>query len=128
MENLSNPVTLSKLPDIDDVTPVVEKDQECLKEIRNVLLKYDCLNRFGISLLHDHFPMADDEILVEECDTEKRLLISRPMKRSEISDEEVIETNWRLDTGEPLSNCIRRCRKISGLHSISHRHIEFPEY
>lgn len=33
----------------------------CLAELREVLGKHDRLNRFGITLIHKHFELSEDE-------------------------------------------------------------------
>lgn len=60
------------LPDIDQVMPFSAADEACLKELREVLVRHAATDRFGIDLLHSHFPMADDELLLEETDVENR--------------------------------------------------------
>ncbi len=70
------------LKHIADVRPIDESDKDCLEEIRRVLAKHDCLDRFGVSLLHSHFDLGDDEILLETTDMEKREHWVRPVKRS----------------------------------------------
>ena len=104
--------TATKLPDISEVRPISEEDEICLNEIREVLMKHNSLNRFGITLLHGHFDISDDEILVEVCDVENRKLISSPMKREEVAKAKSIETNWRFDADQqqlPRRICIESC-------------------
>lgn len=62
----------NQLPAIEDVEPIGERDQACLREIYSILLKHDNLNRFGISLLHKHFDLKDGECLVEVTDQDGR--------------------------------------------------------
>jgi hypothetical protein len=97
------------LPHIDDVHDLDESDLACLSEIKKVLAKHDKLLRFGVSLLHDHFHVADDELLLETCDTENRTLMIRPVKRVDIPQAKMMPTNWRLDTDEILLGCTRTC-------------------
>lgn len=73
----------SRLAHIDHVRPIDETDTECLEEIRLVLKKHNCLSRFGISLLHSHFDLADDEMLMETTDLAKREHWVRPVKKSD---------------------------------------------
>lgn len=102
-----------QLPRIEEVQPVSEQDEACLREIRDVLARHNCLTRFGVSLLHDHFDIDDDEVLVEVCDVEKRKLISSPMKKSAIpADANQIETNWRFDSGIVWRICIESCFRV----------------
>lgn len=78
------PLAWNTLKDIDEVRKIDDTDAPCLEEIRAVLEKHNCLDRFGISLLHSHFQVADDEILLETTDPAKREHWVRPVKRSEL--------------------------------------------
>jgi len=40
-----------------------------MKEMKALLAKHNALERFGIILLHDHFPIAEDEEMVELQDS-----------------------------------------------------------
>jgi hypothetical protein len=76
------PLQWSNLENIDNVRPIDEGDADCLQEIRHVLEKHGCLKRFGISLLHSHFELEEDEMLLETTDVEKREHWVRPVKKS----------------------------------------------
>jgi hypothetical protein len=97
------------LPDIDEVQPKSTDDSACLDEIRQVLIKHGATHRFGISLLHQHFDVGNDEILVEECDPVARTLVIKPRKASEMEGVKRIETNWRLDSDTSLLACVQVC-------------------
>ncbi|MGA2741092.1 MAG: hypothetical protein ABSG65_27080 [Bryobacteraceae bacterium] len=70
------------LKHIAEVKPIGDGDADCLEEVRLVLLKHNCLSRFGVSLLHSHFALDDDEIMLETTDLDKREHWVRPVKRS----------------------------------------------
>jgi hypothetical protein len=70
------------LQHIADVTPINESDSDCLEEIRLVLIKHKALDRFGVALLHNHFEVAEDEMMLETTDAERREHLVRPVKRS----------------------------------------------
>ena len=72
----------NRLDNIDDVRPIGEADAACLNEIRDVLAKHGALRRFGVSLLHNHFEVADDEMLLETTDVSKREHWVRPVKKA----------------------------------------------
>ncbi len=72
----------STLSHIADVKPIGDGDAEVLEEIRLVLQKHDCLDRFGVSLLHSHFDLADGEIMLETTDLDKREHWVRPVPSS----------------------------------------------
>lgn len=76
------PLQWSSLEHIDDVRPIDERDADCLEEIRHVLEKHGSLRRFGVALLHSHFGVADDELLLETTDVEKREHWVRPVKKA----------------------------------------------
>ncbi|GAA5124103.1 hypothetical protein GCM10025762_48610 [Haloechinothrix salitolerans] len=112
-----DPSPLAKLPDISEVVPfgAREEDQRCFDEIRAVLQKYDALQRFGVTLLHEHFDIGDDEVLVESVDVVNRVLSSTPGKPNRRPG--VIETSWRLDDPVGRQRCETLCirdRDIDG--------------
>lgn len=72
----------SALTHIADMRPIDDDDASCLQEIHRVLAKHNCLERFGVALLHSHFDIEEDEILLETTDVEKREHWVRPVKRS----------------------------------------------
>jgi hypothetical protein len=109
MPQLVEPELKTYLPDIDQVSPISEQDENCFEEIRQVLVKHGALNRFGISLLHQHFPMSDDEVLVERIDVENRVLITRPEKRS--ASDLATETSWSLGPTRAARRCETQCRQ-----------------
>jgi hypothetical protein len=67
---------------IADVRPIDEDDAACLEAVRHVLAEHGALDRFGIALLHSHFDVADDEMMLETTDAELREHRVRPVKRS----------------------------------------------
>lgn len=94
-----NALQWSTLEYIDDVRPIDDSDSTCLEEIRVVLAKYGDLDRFGIALLHSHFPLADDEMMLETTDIEQREHWVRPVKKSHLEQTglEVQSTVLRFD-------------------------------
>ena len=88
-----------------DLKPLGLEDQECFDDMRAVLVKHDKLDRFGVCLLHDIFPIGKDEILKEYCDEEARTLTTRPVKKSALRGESTIDTVWNLSDGAPIQKC-----------------------
>lgn len=92
------------LPDIADVIPRSAADDALFAELAEVLSRHGARDRFGVVLLHTHFPIGDGEILVEDTDVLSRTqtikpVIGRPAR--------TIETSWRLGpNGEAITNCI----------------------
>ncbi len=101
----SNASIVHNLPSIENTGPVSESDRSCMQDIEAVLKKHDKLERFGVTLLHKHFTLQPDEILVEACDSESRTLTITPLSAKGINPVHFIETSWRLDTGEALMRC-----------------------
>ena len=102
----------SPLPNIDAVPPFSADDQACFDEIRAVLAKHGKLTRFGVALLHDHFHVAEDEVLLETCDAKSRTLTVRPAKIS--SGDAFVETIWSLDV--PYAGVKKVCVQLCQVH------------
>src|SRR5258705_81490 len=69
------------LPDIDLTSAgfLAVDDHACLAEIGRCLVEEHANERFGATLLHSHFPVRDDEILVEEAHPDPQLITLRPV-------------------------------------------------
>jgi hypothetical protein len=111
------------LPDIDEVEHISENDEDLLQELREVLLKHGAEARFGLMLLHQHFPIADDEILVETVDAAGRTLTVRPQSAAAYRGIRSVETQWRLDVTGALQRCVQVC---PGPNNEDHN--GFPEH
>lgn len=107
------------LPDIADVGPLTADDRSCMEEIAELLKRRGKLSRFGVTLLHSHFPVDESEMLVESCDRGTRTLTIRPVKKDELVDLDYTATSWHLGTGEPQVACI--CVKFGNDHSHQSR-------
>jgi hypothetical protein len=75
------------LKHITDVKPIGPHDAPCLDEIRDVLEKHGCLTRFGVTLLHSHFDLDPDEMMLETTNLESREHWVRPVKRSSLEQD-----------------------------------------
>lgn len=87
------------LPNLTSVHELTEKDDSCLNELQAVLKKYELTSKFGVALLHKHFTIEDDEVLLEKNNPIKKTLESRPIKISEAENGEYATTIWRFDEG-----------------------------
>lgn len=101
-------------PDIHNVHALDDADQACLADLRDVLARHGRLDRFGVNLLHKHFEMDADEILVEQVDEVGRRLLTKPVKLEVVGDliSTAYETQWqwrRNPAGEVAQLCIARC-------------------
>lgn len=105
---------LPPLPDIDEVAPLSDADHECIAAVRRVLEQHGALQRFGLTLLHDHFPIADDEIMMETVDKTARTLTTRPVMAADHPIENSVESSWRLDSHIGLARCERVCQRPYG--------------
>jgi hypothetical protein len=110
---------MKTLPDITEAKPLDPLDKPLMDELVTVLRKHNALDRFGITLLHQHFPIPDDEVLVENVDTKTRTQTIRPLKKAELAQLNYTETSWRLDSGEPMMACV--CVKMGDQHSHQSR-------
>lgn len=112
----------SSLKDISDVRPVQIDDFAVLDELRNVLEKHGAGDRFGIHLIHKHFEVEDDEVLVEYTDEVSRTLNCRVEKRTLLGNSPaLVETQWRFDTREASMICHGYC-------NIDHGHTRKHQY
>jgi hypothetical protein len=105
------PMQWARVQDIHDVKPLSDDDAQCLREVRDVLLRHHATERFAVSLIHKHFDLSESEQMVEFTDVVDRTLTIRPLQASESL--ETIETTWKFAEGEvgaqPLTLCIFRC-------------------
>lgn len=122
--NNINPYTALK--DINVVEPFSDEDRETMDMIREVLRKRNAIDRFGVTLLHDHFDVNDDEILLETCDPITRTLTIKPyrneeLKEADIDEDGYVQTNWRFDKNDPKSLlCLSYCTPVQGGHGPKH--------
>lgn len=108
----TRPLQLAELPDISEVEPLNENDRACFRDVREVLARHGLLSRFGLTLLHQHFPVGPDEALLETFDADARTLNIRPVPKAELPPS--IETQWQLVDGEALLVCHGYCSPGGG--------------
>lgn len=92
-----NPMTWNDLPGIDDISVLDGTDEGCLEAIKEVIQRHGKERRFGVTLLHQHFVLGEDELLLEHCDFESRTLTTRPERATEIIARGYRPTVWRFD-------------------------------
>jgi hypothetical protein len=89
------------LPDID--SPAMEalddSDWECLDEIGGLLIAKGVNDRFGITLLHSHFPVSDSEIMVEEPRPGERAFTLRPVEDHAAGADDRVAINLEFGSG-----------------------------
>ncbi len=97
-------------PHIDDVERRGEADAALFAELKAVLERHGATARFGVTLLHTHFEIGADEVLVETCDAATRTLVTKPYPRELALARPTIDTNWRFDVaGEVAQECWQWC-------------------
>ena len=113
----------SKLYDIDDVEPISDKDYEVLEEIRKILAKHEYTNRFGVTLLHKHFDISDDEVLMETTDEVARTSVVKAQKADGSEKINSIETMWKFGNDvEAVTKCVQVCHYFLG-HKLRHKKV-----
>ncbi|MER5934778.1 hypothetical protein [Streptomyces sp. NPDC002054] len=73
-ETKDSPTPKAKLPSFEEAEGLGPQDAEFVRDLVAVLDKHGNLDRFGLCLLHDHFPLGPDEVLVETNDPQARTL------------------------------------------------------
>ncbi len=87
------------LSEIIDVANLNQSDEKCLAELQAVIEKHGLEQKFGVSLLHKHFDIGNDEMLVETNSPSKQTLTLKPMAAAEVEADKLITTIWRFDGG-----------------------------
>jgi hypothetical protein len=100
---------VNRLTGIEKVERRLDSEASLFGEIRELLKRHGVEKKYGLALLHKHFDLADDEVLVEYTDIESRTLIIRPTPRSEASAANVVETVWSLESGNATASCAQFC-------------------
>ena|ERR1039458_9016031 len=108
------PMQWAKVANLHDTPPLSEEDVECMRDIRAVLMKHDKLNRFALHLIHKHFDLDSDEVLVEYNEASSREQFFRVEKRSSDIMKHSIPTTWTLENIEPMARCVCAYRPNSG--------------
>jgi hypothetical protein len=99
----------NRLPDIHDAERRRDSEAAAFAEVRAVLAQHGLAHKYGLALLHKHFDLAEDEVLMEFTDFENRTLTSRPVKRGDPTLADAIETQWSLDNDTVMTACIVFC-------------------
>ncbi len=115
MEQLTiQPMQWGKIADLQNVPSIAADDIQCMKELREVLAKHKKLDRFALHLIHKHFDISDDEILVEYNDVSTREQYFKVEKINSETMKYAIPTTWTLEQMEPIARCVCAYRSNSG--------------
>jgi hypothetical protein len=114
--------TVNRLTGINHVERRLDSEARLFGEIRELLKRYGVEKKYGLALLHKHFDLADDEVLIEYTDIENRTLITKPAPRSEASSCNAVETIWSLESGNVTTSCALFCYyyPTTGKHEQKH--------
>lgn len=107
------------VPHIGDVGSISPDDRSCLEEVRAVLARHGLLNKFGVALLHHHFPIDDTEVFVETIDPQARTLTATATPVSELAGASMIETMWRFGPVPGDLRIVMECQRGLPTHDIS---------
>jgi hypothetical protein len=108
------PMQWANIADLHDTPPLSDEDVECMYEVRSVLMKHNKIDRFALHLIHKHFDLNDDEVLVEYNEPSVREQFFRVEKRSEEILENSIPTTWTLENIVPMARCVCAYRQGKG--------------
>ena len=108
------PLHWARLRDLRDVAPLDDDDIACMTELREVLARRGRLGRFALHLVHKHFDIADDEVLVEYSDMQSREQLLRVERRDAEALRDAIATTWLFDDGRPFVACVCASRDGQG--------------
>jgi hypothetical protein len=116
------PMQWQPIVDISATEGFTANDAECFAEIRDVLKKFGLLEKYGISLIHRHFDIAEDECLVEKVDADARTLTVAPMRKAELAPGTTTTTLWKLTDDDKVAEIGCQCyvsnRGHEGRHGV----------
>lgn len=118
------PIVHNNLLDIDDIESVNASDLDCLNEISCILKKYNKQSKFGLALLHKHFDLESDEILIESTDIKNRTLTTKPVKLENLLEGSYMETIWSFSENMELNQA---CKKYCPTDSNG-KHFGYKEH
>ena len=107
------------VPHIGDVGSISPEDRSCLEEVRSVLARHGLLDKFGVALLHHHFPVDDTEVFVETIDPLARTLTATATPVSELASTSMIETMWRFGPAPGDLHIVMECQRGVPTHEVS---------
>ncbi len=84
------------------IAPALGKqDHELFDELAAVLRRHGASERFGVALLHEHFPLAEGEVLHETNDPATRTQSVQVLQEDQLPST-ARPTAWSLDGQQPI--------------------------
>jgi hypothetical protein len=108
------PMQWASVKDLHDCEPLSQADLACMKDVRAALARHGKLDRFALHLIHKHFEIAPDEVLVEYSDAHSREQFFRVEAADSATAKLAIPTTWTLDSIEPMARCVCAYRATHG--------------
>lgn len=108
------PLHWAGLPELREVAPLDDEDLACMSEVREVLARRGRLGRFALHLVHKHFDLAADEVLVEYSDAGRREQWLRVEPRDAEALRDAIATTWVFEGDKPYVACVCASREGQG--------------
>lgn len=109
MSAISFAQNVNSLRHIDDIDRRLPEDDIIFAEVREVLRRHGAETKYGLTLLHKHFDLAEEEVMVEFTDVVSRTQVTKPLKMQDIAAANMIEVTWRLDDERCKHVCSRFC-------------------
>jgi hypothetical protein len=112
--------------DFGSVAPFSDDDEAVLAILADHLRVHGKMDRFGVRLLRDPLGLADNELLHETCDSDRRVLHCTVATRGTMSPDTLVETTWRFrDMGgkaqpRAQTECIATCKSVGEGHDLAH--------
>lgn len=113
-----HPMQWANIKDLHECEPLSDADLACMRDVRAALAKHGKLNRFALHLVHKHFDIAEDEVLVEYSESSTREQFFRVEKATSETALHAIPTTWTLESMEPMARCV--CATRQGGHLGRH--------
>ena len=99
----------TRYPYITEVEPLGDGDAAVLRDVRDVLSRHGALERFGLTLLHEHFDLREGEILAEETNVSERSQQMRPVLLDDLVGSRTVETSWAFEPDSGDVTCLTVC-------------------
>lgn len=102
---------------------ITHPSEEMMSEITQILKKHNALNRFGLMHLSEtHLP--ENLVMHESCNVKRRHLFSSPQLKGLHTNNNTVETQWRLDMPEMIKACVGECRAKPEGHGTRHEAVQ----